>query len=69
MLLAAEHPVTVENIMAVNAVSLGMGKGYKKMFDRNNTSDENGKTPGESLTEEDAKALIEELNDREKMEI
>ena len=34
ILSVLEQPVTVENILAVSAMSEGMGKGFKKMFSR-----------------------------------
>ncbi len=66
ILTAISEPVTVENILAVNAVSLGMGKGYKKMFSDNGAADERSNASDrEVLTEEDARALADELTDRE----
>ncbi len=65
ILSVLEQPVTVENILAVSAMSEGMGKGFKKMFsreDRDEGRDDNGR---EVLTEEDARKLADELSDRD----
>ena len=57
ILSAIEAPITVENILAVNAMTGGMGPGYKKLFSGQNQSEE--------LKEEDAKELLDGLTDEE----
>lgn len=57
ILSAIEAPITVENILAVNAMTGGMGPGYKKLFSGQKGSDE--------LKEEDAKELLEGFTDEE----
>ena len=58
--------VTVENILTVNALTGGMGPGYKKLFSGQNRNDDAGRdSDREALTEEDARDLVESLTDRE----
>ncbi|MCR5672854.1 MAG: DUF6240 domain-containing protein [Lachnospiraceae bacterium] len=60
------EPVTVENILTVNAMSGGMGKGFKKLFSQQDpTEDEKQDKRKEKLTKEDALKLAEEFTDRE----
>ncbi|MCR5830913.1 MAG: DUF6240 domain-containing protein [Lachnospiraceae bacterium] len=65
ILSVLEQPVTVENILAVSAMSEGMGKGFKKMFSRQEQDDDREDNGREVLTEEDARKLADELSDRD----
>ena len=66
ILLSMSEPVTAENILAVNALTGGMGPGYKKLFSGQRSSeDEKNEPERDLLTEEDARKLSESLNDRE----
>ena len=60
------EPVTVENILAVNAMTGGMGPGYKKLFSgQGSAEDDKRDRKKEKLTKEDALELAEEFVDRE----
>ena len=60
------EPVTVENILAVNAMTGGMGPGYKKLFSgQGSPEDDKRDRKREKLTKEDALELAEEFGDRE----
>ena len=61
-----KEPVTVENILAVSAMTGGMGKGYKKLFSGQGSSGDDGKDGrDDKLSREEAARLVEELGDRE----
>lgn len=58
------EPVTIENVLAVNALTGGMGAGYKKMFSgQRRYENEERDRSGEVLTKEDAEELLSGLND------
>ncbi|MBO4904131.1 MAG: hypothetical protein J5367_02810 [Lachnospiraceae bacterium] len=60
------EPVTVENILAAGAMTGGMGGGYKKLFSQDHSFEDDKREDGrEELTEEDARALVEKMGDRE----
>ena len=66
ILAIAEQPVTVENILAVTALTGGLGKGYKKLFSGGRSSEDDDKDrKKEALSEEDALKLADSLTDRE----
>ena len=69
ILSMAEAPVTVENILAVTALTGGMGKGYKKLFS-GERSFEGSKDDDRKrlLTDEDAAMLADSLTDRESLQ-
>ena len=59
------EPITVENITAATAMSSGMGQGFKKLFTRQRSSDEEKRDEESFLSEEDATELADALSDRE----
>ncbi|MBR6159233.1 MAG: hypothetical protein IKQ40_02935 [Lachnospiraceae bacterium] len=66
ILTSLSEPVTAENILAVNALTGGMGPGYKKLFSGERSFEDDRKDRDRRvLTEDDARALSEELDDRE----
>ena len=66
ILSIVEQPVTVENVVAAGAMTGQMGKGYKKLFSGQGSSDDDrDREDGRKLTEEDVKELTEGFSDRE----
>ncbi len=63
------EPVTAENILAVNALTGGMGPAYKKLFQggREAEDDKNGRKK-ERLTHDDIDDVVRNLDDRESLE-
>ena len=58
------EPVTVENVIAVGAMTSQMGKGYKKLFSGQGSADgDRDLSDGKVLTEEDVKELTDGLTD------
>ncbi len=65
ILSAIEAPVTVENILVVNAMTGGMGPGYKKLFSGGSFSGEDKDKDDKKLLKEDAKELTDAFTDAE----
>ena len=66
VLTAISEPLTVENILTVNALTAGMGPGYKKLFGGQGQAGRDREDHGDDvLTEEDADELLAGINDRE----
>jgi len=66
ILTMLSEPITVENILTVNAMSGGMGPGYKKLFSGQGSSESDRRDDKkETLTEEDAIKLADDFTDRE----
>ncbi|MBQ6574687.1 MAG: hypothetical protein IJL90_01120, partial [Lachnospiraceae bacterium] len=69
ILSLAEAPVTVENILAVTALTGGMGKGYKKLFSGEGSFESGRDDQKRShLSDEDAAKLADSLTDRESLQ-
>lgn len=65
ILTVISEPVTVDNILAAGAMTGGMGKGYKKMFSGNGSTEDDKRPEDEIMTKEDADRLVDSLNDKE----